>query len=206
MASFFCAPLAFLRVREGASTDLQAFASVEALARGVAVVMSRFEGDRWTWSHHRRMVVDYVESRRVLRLSTLVEADTVWRVDRRFEVEAYGPRGRTMDMEVLLSQGRAILEAERFARRYARWHKQPYSGQGPVPGVSNTRGRGRWRRRIHTRTELRLNALVVHEEGEVSARASRCGTNLPDTRDGYARDPQRSWKAQGKGRKAWDRG
>lgn len=205
MAFFVCAPLAFLRVREGSSSNLQTFSSVDALARGVAVVMSRFASDRWTSNYPHRTVVGYAESRHVLRLSTMIEADTVWRVDRRFEVEAYGPRGRAMDMEVLLSQGRALLEAERFARRYSRRHKQAYNGEGPVPGISNKRA-PRWCRRIHSRTELRLNALVLIEDGEVSARASRCGTNLPDTRDGYARDQQRSWKAQGKGRKAWDRG
>jgi len=77
---------------------------------------------------------------------------------------------------------------------------------GPVPGTRKRRGGPACFRQPATTQEIRLNAMVLPVEGEVSARRARCATNLPDSWQEQVRSVERNWKSQHQGRKAWDRG
>lgn len=57
-------------------------------------------------------------------------------------------------------------------------------------------------RRPGTQSEKRMNAAV---EMEGFIRPSRNAANLPDAYDDIPRDPERCWKYQRSGRKAWCR-
>lgn len=78
-------------------------------------------------------------------------------------------------------------------------------GHGPVPRIRKSRGGFGWFRGIQTSQEIKLNALVLLDEGEIPVRAARNSRNLPTTLEDFLRDTQRSWKAQRKGRKQWAR-
>ncbi len=119
--------------------------------------------------------------------------------------EAFGASGSAIDITTLLCEGRRLAEARRPQRGRRWWYAtRYYCGYGPVPGVHKSRGGGGWHRRLATANEIRLNALVVREDGEPAARATRRSSNLPTARDDYARCGQRTWKSQHNGRKAWD--
>ena len=75
--------------------------------------------------------------------------------------------------------------------------------RGPVPGIAKRRGGYGVFRQPHTHAERRLNALVLAEDGEVPARPER--NSLPSVWDDDFRPRISNWKAQHKGRKAWDR-
>jgi hypothetical protein len=78
-------------------------------------------------------------------------------------------------------------------------------GHGPIPHVRKSRGGFGWFRNIRTTQEIRLNTSVHAEEGEIPVRAARNKRNLPTAWEDIIRTPQRSWKAQRKARKQWDR-
>ena len=72
-----------------------------------------------------------------------------------------------------------------------------------APGIAKQRGGYGIFRQPHTQAERRLNACVLTEDGEVPARPVR--NHLPSVWDDDFRHRTRNWKAQHKGRKAWDR-
>lgn len=76
-------------------------------------------------------------------------------------------------------------------------------GKGPIRGVRKRRGGSGWFRNIQTRSEMKMNALVLLDEGEVPARLARASKNLPTAWDDVLRDPPRSWKKQTKARRQW---
>lgn len=149
----------------------------------------------------------------------------VWSCDRGLgiapvwvRVEAYSERGRTLNPQELFAYGRTIKESDRRRRQRARgryysfagWvrpagHHEDFRGHGPVEHVRKWRGGSGYFRDIHTTAEGRMNCLVIREEGEVPARACRQIRSLPNTRDDCSRCRERGWKAQSRGRKAWDR-
>ena len=117
-------------------------------------------------------------------------------------LEAFCLKGRPLNLRGLLELGVSLTPNEiRYARRGG-----IYCGYGPVPNVHKTRGGNGYFRNIHTTSELRMNALVVIEDGEVQARMARTSTNLPNSWDdvSYGRR-SRGWKAQRKSFKAWMR-
>ena len=83
------------------------------------------------------------------------------------------------------------------------WQRHFSFRRGPVPGIAKRRGGHGIFRQPHTQAERRLNALVLAEDGEVPARPVR--NHLPSVWDDDFRHRTRNWKAQHKGRKAWDR-
>lgn len=96
--------------------------------------------------------------------------------------------------------------------RFPRWDLGPFAGyvrrSTPVPYVSKLRGGpGYFRRRIHTRTEIRDNhaIIVIEDDGARLVRGARHPSNIPKDWDDLPRCRERGWKAQHRGRKAWDR-
>ena len=83
------------------------------------------------------------------------------------------------------------------------WKRNFTFRRGPVPGIATRRGGYGVFRQPHTQAERRLNACVLADDGEVPARPVR--NSLPSVWDDDFRHRTRNWKAQHKGRKAWDR-
>ena len=83
------------------------------------------------------------------------------------------------------------------------WKRNFSFRRGPVPGIAKRRGGHGIFRQPHTQAERRLNACVLADDGEVPARPVR--NSLPSVWDDCWRHRTRNWKAQHKGRKAWDR-
>jgi hypothetical protein len=117
----------------------------------------------------------------------------------------YGPRGGALDTRAVVALGRR-LRASWVPRWYAKtWGHAGYVRRsGPVHGIHKPRNYTQFRS-IATMAERRLAGLVVREDGEVAPRPARSPRCLPDDRDDYSRCNERSWKVQGKRRKAWDR-
>jgi len=128
----------------------------------------------------------------------------------RHRLQAYGPRGETFDTCELFVWGRRLNCDARPAGAYFQRPRAPVAGyvrrQGPVPGVHKLHSY-RWHRAPRTMNERRLNASSCrqHEEVEPTSRPGRNGYALPSDRDDIHRGAERTWKAQRKGRKAWDR-
>jgi hypothetical protein len=78
-------------------------------------------------------------------------------------------------------------------------------GRGPVPRIHKSRGGPGWFRGIQTSQEIRLNELVLVNEGEIHVRSARNKSNLPTAWEDFWRTTQRNWKEQRKARKQWDR-
>ena len=74
---------------------------------------------------------------------------------------------------------------------------------GSVRGIRKWRGGPGCYRRVRTMAERRQNLGVTREEGPTLVRANR--NNLPSTWDDVGRTIERSWKAQHRGQKAWDK-
>ena len=114
---------------------------------------------------------------------------------------ALSTNGKILALDELVAYGRRLYREGRQRRR------TPDAGyvrrKGPVSGIRCFRGGHRQFRHFSTTPERRLNNLVVVEDNEVAARLARL--NLPNSYDDFARTRERSWKAQRKGRKAWDR-
>jgi len=118
-------------------------------------------------------------------------------------VVVYSKRGKTLNILELHTHGQKALTSNYSAR----WKRQTAGyirRSGPVPGVHSYRG-GPSCTSIRTMAEKRLNSGTVYEEGEVDVRPSRRSSHLPNSWDGRSRRVERSWKAQIKGRKAWDK-
>jgi hypothetical protein len=115
--------------------------------------------------------------------------------------KAVTPRGRPLAIAELVAWGGSIA----WARHVRQSRRTGYIWrEGSVPGIRKWRG-GPCDRNYRVQSERRLNELVVTEDGEVPARNTRRGFNLPDSWDGRPRTRQRCWKKQFKGRKSWDR-
>jgi len=114
--------------------------------------------------------------------------------------KAFSPNGKLINVAEL------VAWATRLSHE-ARWNRPSNAyvfRRGSVPGIRGWGG-GPGTRPYRVQAERRLNAFVLAEEGEVPARACRQGFCLPDSWDGRPRTRDRSWKAQHKGRKSWDR-
>lgn len=135
---------------------------------------------------------------------------------RRFETfEITDCNGKLQKIYPFLDRARALdLKSQSnrrlFGRHYGPFirpsgHHDEFRGFGPVEGIRKWRGGYGSCRRVRTMAEKRLNELVLYEDGEVSARTSRLGTNLVSSWDDVMRQNERNWKSQTKGIKAWDR-
>jgi len=125
-----------------------------------------------------------------------------WFVSETYAVEqlAFTPRGKPISLAELVAWGRRLAWHRHLSRRFSGYVRRC----GPVEGIRKWRG-GSSSRPCRVQNERRSNDCVLRDEGEVAARASRCGFHLPDSWDGRSRTVQRCWKAQHKGRKSWDR-
>lgn len=109
------------------------------------------------------------------------------------------PNGKVLDLKELQRH------ADNLFRQSVAWYPAYYFRSGPVEGIRKSRGGYGFFRRPRTSAERRLNTLVLIEDGEVSCRARRKPNQLPNPWDDILRHKERCWKAQHKGRKAWDR-
>jgi hypothetical protein len=125
-----------------------------------------------------------------------------WFVSETYAVEqcAFAPRGKPLAIAELVAWGGRLAWNKYVLDTLSAYTHR----QGPVRGIRKWRG-GSSSRPHQVQGQRRANALVLVEDGEVPARVSRCGFNLPDSWDGRRRINQRCWKSQHKGRKSWDR-
>lgn len=114
---------------------------------------------------------------------------------------ALSPRGKEMNMAELQAWGATV------SSRRSPWCEQyGYVRRcGPVHGIHKWGRGGPSNRASRTQRERRDNAFVLAQEGEIRARAARCGSHIPDSWDEKPRCLERNWKSQHKGRKSWDR-
>lgn len=125
-----------------------------------------------------------------------------WFVSETYAVaqRAFTPTGKPVAIDELVAWGGRLAWDQ-----YVQYKLSTFTlHQGPVQGIHKWRGGSRSRPH-QVQGERRANALVLGEDGEVPARATRYGFNLPDSRDGRRRINQRCWKSQHKGRKSWER-
>jgi hypothetical protein len=209
-----------LRVARAGRDETTRYASLIDLGRAVArLVMqerargggSRLVGPGDTW------LQSFGDSGRILRIAVRPDAAFWHRLTGHaapvrygvgsavspLEIEAFGISGRQLRLQGLIDAGMADLRRQgllqRLGGRLSNW-----GGQGAVPGTGN-RGRfARLWRPCRTAQERRYAAHVMHEEGEIGPRACR-DTVLPEVWDDRHRPRIKCWKAQHKGRKAWDR-
>lgn len=126
-----------------------------------------------------------------------------WRIRTEWQTfEAFDCKGRPLKIQSVL---RSFYPEGHLARRKKRRPEHGDRGLGPVPNIRKSRGGSGWFRGIQTSQEIRLNELVLVSEGEIPVRAARSKWNLPTAWDDFLRTPQRSWKAQLKARKQWER-
>lgn len=88
--------------------------------------------------------------------------------------------------------------AGRRERRRLSWYQNTELGwlvPFRKPWTSKRNSCGYWFRRPKTLNEKRLNSLVLAEDGEPAARASRGPMYLPSTWDDIGRLVERSWKS-----------
>lgn len=117
-------------------------------------------------------------------------------------LEARMPDGRTLCVEELYCWGRRRVNEATAAGLFPGYQRR----QGPVPGVGGYRRYGRIRfRRPRTKQALTQALSTLRQEGEPAVRPSRNEHYLPSFWDDDFRERERSWKAQHRGRKAWDR-
>lgn len=120
--------------------------------------------------------------------------------------QAFSPAGRWMALEPLVAYGKRLWLAFWHERRFGPGFMRDYTYRaGPVPRVRRLRG-GPTLRHARTQQARREGAFWLAQECEVPVRPKRSANALPDSWDDYAqRQRDRSWKAQRKGRKSWDR-
>ncbi|MDM0118022.1 hypothetical protein QTI66_38740 [Variovorax sp. J22R133] len=197
-----------LRVSTGTTTTVDHFASLDELAREIAHLASSFTLLNWSRLDTGRALVSILRNGSLLRLENRERQPHgvagIWKTVAFREIEAFGERGQPLAIAGLMERSRALQTLARAERRRIRSGLTIYSGFGPVPGVHRKRG-GHWIRQIATMSERRSNGLVVIEDGEHGARRARMGRQLPSSWEDIGKCTQRSWKAQFKGRKAWDR-
>ncbi len=114
--------------------------------------------------------------------------------------EPYGESGQPLQVHQLLREFDLLAYLRGTGSGRVRHGER---GHGPVRGIRKWRGGFGWFRTVNTSQEKRTHALVLHDEGEVPARAARSPKNLPTAWDDFLRVPQRSWKKQSKARKQW---
>ena len=106
-------------------------------------------------------------------------------------------REKALNVGDLYRRGRTLMTAKTW---FYRGGRRFWNGEGPVPGTGRI-GSYSYFRRPETMAERRQNCAV--DPAEPAARARR--QNLPSSWDDICRTWMRNWKAQHKGRKAWDR-
>lgn len=114
-------------------------------------------------------------------------------------LKALSGRDKPLSIADLVAWGRRLRVAG-YRGRYDNFVFR----QGSVSGIRKWRG-GNSVRNCQVQNERRSTALVLHEDGEVPARAVRRGRQLPDSWEGRRRIHQSCWKTQYKGIKSWDR-
>lgn len=119
--------------------------------------------------------------------------------------EVADPFGKLLCLKPLLALGLRLQDERGTYRACRPGFVQIYCGYGPVPGIRKYRNGYRFMRRMSTKAERRMNALVLTEDGEVAARTVRTGYNLPSSWDDLQREIQRCWKSQHHGSKSWNR-
>lgn len=199
MVTCFSRYTLFVRVPEAEKKC--AYAAFDDACAAIARYAESLREPPWLPGLSRRQNMIFSERRRVLSLQRWELSRERWCLVESVNLRLFSPRGKSLDMHEAMSRGNAALELARSTALARRW--LPYSGFGPVPRIS--RRRSRWYRGASTAGERRANALVLTCEGEVAARPSRRRFALPDSRDDLRRCDDYCWKAQFKGRKAWDR-
>lgn len=203
-----------LRIATAGREEWKFFASVDHLARHISSRIYRNNAGR-LGSSPRSISFNVVSFdgtllRRIKRTTVQVDHNH-WGATRAVRdewttYEAFSPNGRSLKIAAILARGNALENTDGSGLSYRLRHGyRHYCGYGPVPGIRKSRGGSGYMRRIQTTAEKRLNVLVLEEEGEVPARAARCGRNLPSAWDDFMRYNENCWKAQTKGRKSWDR-
>jgi len=126
-----------------------------------------------------------------------------WRIRTDWQTyEVFDSNGHTLPIARILDS----FDLEEYLNRRKRGRiAHGDRGHGPIPWTRKLRGGSGWFRGIQTSQEIRLNALVLVDEGEIPVRAARNQKNLPTKWEDFPYILQRSWKAQRKGRKQWDR-
>ncbi len=126
-----------------------------------------------------------------------------WRIRTKWKTyEVFDRNGRPLQIQKVL--GVFDLE-EHLGIRKTRRLEHGDRGRGPVPRIHKSRGGNGWFRGIQTSHEIKLNELVLADEGEIPVRPARNKNNLPTAWEDFLRTPQRNWKVQRKARKQWDR-
>ena len=119
----------------------------------------------------------------------------------RTRVQAYSSRGRILDVVELCAWGVRQDTQPRM------WRGAPpgyVRRQTSVPHVGRPYG-GPFSKGARYVGESRMNSAHFADEGEPECRARRRPSYLYDRWDGRNRSNERCWKAQHKGRKAWER-
>lgn len=130
-----------------------------------------------------------------------------WKRWARARLRAITPTAKPLDVVELAAWGNRLLRESRPIAPYFLQQMAALQGyerrRGPVPGVHKLHSY-RFHRRPATVAERRINQAPV-EAAEPGARPGRKGAHLPSDRDDCHRCIERSWKAQHKGGKQWDR-
>ncbi len=133
--------------------------------------------------------------------------DGSWKRWARERLRASTPTAKPLDVIELAAWGNRLIYESRPIAPYFLQAAAPLRGyerrRGPVPGVHKLHSY-RFYRHPSTVAERRINQAPV-DAGEPAARTRRNGANLPSDRDDFHRCIERTWKAQHKGTKQWDR-
>lgn len=176
--------------------EYKEFASLELLARAVYNLRHDIPREQW-------VLLEQGEIPRSVRLQKVPH----WKYSLdcvAFNAEAFHGMS-VLDVGQLFRHGRNLwnhcLENwNRFAYKQRHWN-----GKGPVPGTGKVvRYSKSWLRYPRTQ-QARRDSCRPLEVDEPKVRAKRGYHSIPSAWDDYAREKQRSWKVQGKRRKAWDR-
>lgn len=126
-----------------------------------------------------------------------------WRIRTDWKTyEVFDCKGRPLPIQKVL-RGFDLEEHLGIREKWRSEHSD--RGRGPIPHIHKSRGGSGWFRGIQTSQEIRLNELVLVNEGETPVRSARNKSNLPTAWEDFWRTPQRNWKEQRKARKQWDR-
>lgn len=99
--------------------------------------------------------------------------------------QVVGPAGEVISWKTVYKACQALIKVSPRDRSH------PWNGEGPVPGISRSRG-SRFKRRPRTSQELRLANGVVFEDGEPEWRARR--KDLPTVFDDLILHHNHNWK------------
>jgi hypothetical protein len=133
--------------------------------------------------------------------------DDVWKRWARERLLVSTPTAKPLNVIELAAWGKRLIRESQPSAPYFLQQMASLRGyerrRGPVPGVHKLHSY-RFHRRPATVAERRINQARL-DSGEPAARPRRMGANLPSDRDDGHRCIDRSWKAQHKGIKQWDR-